>query len=219
MRKLVLSVATMSIDGIIAQENTEFWRRFGPASMGDDEEYDEYFTDGIRHAGVHVMGRVTYEAMADTWPYSSDPIAAIMNDTPKVVFSRTLTEARWPQARIASGNLANELTRLKAEDGGEIVAHGGAHFMQSLVRTGLVDEYRLCVYPVVVGRGMALFSGIEHPLGVKVLSSRLFTCGATVVHARPLTADELAERPVGPDTGLESQRLRDTELDAKRAAM
>ena len=85
-------------------------------------------------------GRVTYQSMAETRPVSTEPVAAIMNNIPKVVFSRTLKSADWPESRIASGDTAEEIARLKAEPGGEIVAHGGARFVQSLARLGLVDE-------------------------------------------------------------------------------
>lgn len=132
MRKLVLQMAAISLDGYICEEGTEFWRSFGPAALPaapDDDEYEEYFLSLMRRAGSHIMGRVTYESMAATWPTSSDPVAAIMNDVPKVVFSQTLQSADWAESRIARGDTAEEIARLKAEPGGEIVAHGGARFV------------------------------------------------------------------------------------------
>lgn len=143
MRKLVLQQGAISLDGYICEEGTEFWRSFGPAALPpapDDDEYDDYFLTTLRRAGTHIMGRVTYQSMAETWPASSDPVAAIMNDVPKVVFSKTLESADWPESRIARGDTADEIARLRAEPGGEIVAHGGARFVQSLARLGLVDE-------------------------------------------------------------------------------
>jgi hypothetical protein len=97
------------------------------------------------------MGRVTYEEMAKFWPSSGHPIAAPMNETPKVVFSASLQSATWPPARIARGDTAEELARLKQEPGGEIIAHGGTKFARSQSRLGLVDEYRLWVLPAAVG--------------------------------------------------------------------
>jgi dihydrofolate reductase len=214
MRNLVLSVATMSVDGYICEENTDFWRRFGPFAMPaapDDAEQDEMAMECIRHAGVHIMGRVTYEAWADFWPTSTWPVAAILNDIPKVVFSTTLTETRWPEARIASGDLAEEAARLKAEDGGEIIAHGGARFMQSLVRTGLVDEYRLAIFAVAVGSGMPLFTNAGVPYGLHLLSCHSFQSGVMLLRYRPLTEQELADRVPAADTGLETQRERDAQ--------
>lgn len=97
MRRLILHMGT-SIDGFVAT------------------------TDGSR-AGAHLMGRVTYEDMATVWPSSSSDYAAPMNEIPKVVFSKTLERADWPEARIASGDLDDEVAELKAEEGGHLLAH------------------------------------------------------------------------------------------------
>ena len=86
MRNLVLQQAAISLDGYICEEGTEFWRSFGPVALPpapDDDEYEEYFLAGMSRAGTHIMGRVTYESMADTWPASTDPVAPLMNDTRK----------------------------------------------------------------------------------------------------------------------------------------
>jgi dihydrofolate reductase len=216
MRKLVLQQAAISLDGYICEEGTEFWRSFGPAAQPpapDDEDYEEHFLAGLRRAGTHIMGRVTYESMADTWPASTDPVAPLMNDTPKVVFSRSLELARWPESRIASGDMADEIAHLKAEPGGEILAHGGVRFVQSLVRLGLVDEYRLYVHPVAVGTGAPLFPDLGRPQGLRLLSSRIFQCGVLALTYRPMTRQELDAIVPVPDTGGELQVM----LDASRA--
>ena len=216
MRRLVLQQAAISLDGYICEEGTEFWRSFGPAALpsAPDDEYEEHFLAGLRRAGTHVMGRVTYESMADTWPASTDPVAPLMNDTPKVVFSRSLKSARWPESRIASGDMAEEIAGLKAEPGGEILAHGGVRFVQSLVRLGLVDEYRLYVHPVAVGAGAPLFPDLGRPQGLRLLSSRIFQCGVLALTYRPMTRQELDAIVPVPDTGGELQ----VRLDASRPA-
>jgi len=109
------------------------------------------------------MGRTTYEEMAGFWPTCDDEYAAPMNDIPKVVFSKTLTSANWARSTIASGDLADEITALKREPGGDMIAWGGAAFAQSLSRLRLVDEYRLVVQPVALGDGLALFAGLSVP--------------------------------------------------------
>lgn len=208
MRKLVLQLAAISLDGYICEEGTEFWRSFGPLALPpapDDDEYEDYFLTTLRRAGTHIMGRVTYESMAQTWPASNDPVAAIMNDIPKVVFSRTLASADWPQSRIARGDTVREVARLKAQPGGEIVAHGGARFAQSLARLGLVDEYRLYVHPVAVGTGTPLFTDVGRPQGLRLRFSRVFQCGVLALVYRPLTRAELAAIVPAPDTGKEAQ--------------
>ena len=213
MRKLVLQQAAISLDGCICEEGTEFWRSFGPAALPpapDDDEYEEYFLAGMSRAGTHIMGRVTYESMADTWPASTDTVAPLMNDIPKVVFSRSLESASWPESRIARGDVVEEIARLKAEPGGEILAHGGVRFVQSLVRLGLVDEYRLYVYPVAVGGGARLFPDLGRPQGLRLLSSRVFQCGVLALTYRPMTQQELSAIVPVPDTGKETQTMLDT---------
>jgi dihydrofolate reductase len=97
-----------------------------------------------------------------------------MNQIPKVVFSRTLKEAAWPQSRIASGDLVEEIARLKAEPGGELVAHGGVRFAPSLIQHGLVDEYRLFTHPIALGRGKSPFSNLVQPLRLKTVNRVVF---------------------------------------------
>jgi len=176
LRKLSLQQFAVSLDGYILEEGTEFHRWY--AALPDDEEMDDYFVNALRRAETHIMGRSTYQGMAATWPSSSSPVAPIMNDIPKVVFSKTLQSADWPESRIARGDTAEEIARLKAEPGGEIVAHGGVRFVQSLARLDVVDEYRLYVYPIALGNGSSLFADLERPLPLRLVSSMAFSCGA-----------------------------------------
>ncbi len=143
----------------------------------------------LREAGTHIMGRVSYEAMASVWPSSSGVYADVMNGIPKVVFSRSLTRADWPVTRIASGELAGDIDRLKREPGGVIVVHGGATFIDALIRENLIDEYRLVIHPVVIGHGRGLFSALREPLRLDHLAGRTFP-GGTMIHTY---------RPAGPD--------------------
>ena len=143
MRHVVLQF-WLSLDGYSCDEDTELYRVMEEI---EDPEQQEYFVGRLRQAGTHIMGRVTYEEMAKFWPASDHPIAAPMNDIPKVVFSASLQSANWPQTRIARGDTAEELARLRQEPGGEILAHGGTQFVRSLIRLGLVDEYRLWCCP------------------------------------------------------------------------
>ena len=218
MRKLILQVAAISLDGFICEEGTEFWRSFGPMALPpapDDDEFEQHFVDSLRRAELHIMGRIAYESMARSWPTSTAPVAAPMNEIPKVVFSATLQSAHWPESRIARG----EIARLKAEPGeaisdgtGEIVAHGGARFAQSLARLGLVDEYRLYIYPVAAGSGTPLFTGLTRPQGLRLVASRTFASGITAARYRPMTTEELAALVPAPNTGQQAQAA----LDAQR---
>ncbi|MGH9024775.1 MAG: dihydrofolate reductase family protein [Acidimicrobiia bacterium] len=104
-----------------------------------------------------------------------------MNDIPKVVFSATLTSADWAESRIASGDLTEDIDRLKREPGGPILAHGGATFVHSLVRAGLVDEYRLVIHPVAIGHGTGLFSLLPEPLRLDLVEAHTYPSG-TAIH-------------------------------------
>jgi dihydrofolate reductase len=155
----------------------------------EDDETVAWKVASLREAGTHIMGRVTYEAMATVWPNETGVYADVMNEIPKVVFSSTLTHADWPESRIASGDLADDIDRLKREPGGVIVAHGGATFVDSLIRENLIDEYRLVIHPVVIGHGTSLFAALSEPLRLDVVEVRTFQSGTMAHTCRPLRED------------------------------
>ena len=155
MRDLVLQMGS-SIDGKVSGGPEE---DIGAGGTTHPAVVDRILS-WLEDVGVHAMGRVTYEEMAGFWPTSTEAAAAYMNQRPKVVFSRTLTRADWPTTTIAGGDLAEEVARLKAEPGGDIVAYGGFTLAQALTRADLVDEYRLMVRPVALGSGEPMFSDL-----------------------------------------------------------
>ncbi len=197
MKKLILKMS-IALDGFVGGAGGEIDWIFATL----DAEAKEWIADTVGQAGVHIMGSRTFADMAAYWPASTDVVAAPMNRIPKVVFSRTKgsklsattraledanrdapvdharAAASWAESRIASGDLAQEITRLKEEPGGDILAHGGAGFARSLVASGLVDEYQLLVHPVALGRGLPLFSQLSKPLPLTLLSSTRFPAGA-----------------------------------------
>jgi dihydrofolate reductase len=132
-----------------------------------------------------VLYPATYQEMAAYWPRASGPYAALMNDIPKVVFSRTLTEASWPSTRIARGDLGAEIAALKGEPGPDVVAHGGASFAAALAAQGLIDEYCLVIQPVALGRGQALFAELPAALRLELVEARSFECGVVGHIYRP----------------------------------
>ena len=138
----------------------------------------------LRETGVHIMGSRTFRDMATYWPTSTEPFAAPMNQLPKVVFSTRgmpgtgPTSESWANARVASGELGDEIARLRRETSKEIVAHGGARFAQSLIERALVDEYRLLVHPIALGRGLPLFSKVAEPRDLILVEAKRFAGGA-----------------------------------------
>ena len=158
MRNIVLQMG-ISVDGYVSG---------GPEAdigQGEPEHADVVARKlaWVTAAGAHAMGRVTYEEMAGFWPTATGDYAEPMNRIPKVVFSRTLTRAPWPTSTIASGDLADEVARLKAQDGGDVIVYGGFTLAQALTRADLVDEYRLVTRPVALGSGEPMFKDLARP--------------------------------------------------------
>jgi len=204
MRKLILKMS-VTLDGFVGGATGQIDWLFRTS----DEVGKRWIADTIGNAGVHIMGSRTYADMAKYWPSSTDILAGPMNRIPKVVFSRSKAPnlsattnaledasraepvdlaraaASWSQPRIASGDLAEEIIRLKEETGGDILAHGGAGFARSLVASGLIDEYQLVVHPVVLGRGLAIFSDLPRPLQLSLVSAVTFPSGAVAHVLRP----------------------------------
>ncbi|WP_405492563.1 dihydrofolate reductase family protein [Nocardia sp. NBC_00511] len=174
MRKLILGFY-VSVDGKSADADNGI--RDVMMSVDDDEQ-EKYFVDQLWEAGAFLMGRNSWEAMAAFWPTSDHPSAKAMNEIPKVVFSRTLTSAdSWPETRIASGDTVEEINKLKAEPGKDLVAAGGTEFLHSLIKLGVVDEFRLWVLPAATGKGAPLFPELDQPLNLRLVKSTAFPSG------------------------------------------
>lgn len=183
MRAVILQMG-VSLDGYVAGPGGGLDWGLPP----EDEAVTAWKLDSVRRVGTHIMGRVTYEAMAAHWPTSTEAYAAEMNDIPKVVFSRTLPSADWPESRIARGDLAEEIDTLRHEPGGDIMAHGGAAFVQALSRQHLIDEYRLVIRAVALGRGLPLFKDLTAPLPLTLVSAAPYPDGTVIQVYRPRTA-------------------------------
>jgi dihydrofolate reductase len=171
MASLVLKMS-VSLDGYVAPtDGSSDW-----ALAGRSEDGARWNVETLSNAAAHLIGAATYSAWASFWPGAPGPFAKPMNEIPKVVFSNSLTSAGWGETEIATGDLAAAVTRLKQErSGGYLLAHGGTRFARSLVQTGLIDEYRLVVHPVLLGEGERLFTT---PLTIEPVSTVAFSRGA-----------------------------------------
>jgi dihydrofolate reductase len=201
----------MSLEGFVGGPNGESDWIFKTC----DEGCTLWELETIGQAGLHVMGRKTFEAMASYWPSSTNPYAAAMNSIPKLVFSRSgkvdfdaiakaessqsfkdanaddaskkqrrqspeetkKNQKSWRDPLVAS-DLVAELTRQKAQPGRSMIAYGGVAFARELIRLDLVDEYRFVVHPILLGKGQAIFDGLDKPRELKLLSSSVFPGGA-----------------------------------------
>ena len=171
MASLVLKTS-VSLDGYVAPpDGSSGWEAVGRSPDGAS-----WVLETVSNAGVHLVGAATYSRWADFWPTASSPFAKPMNQIPKVVFSNSLKSADWARTTIVSGDLTEEVTRLKQErSDGYLLAQGGARFARSLVTTGLIDEYRLVVHPVILGGGERLFTA---PLAIEPVDVTVFSGGA-----------------------------------------
>jgi dihydrofolate reductase len=186
VRRLILQTS-MSIDGYVAAlDRSHPWNDGG----GGDDAVKRWILDSVRGAGAHLMGRVTYEEMASVWPTSTSDYARPMNEIPKVVFSKTLQHADWPETRIAGGDIAEEIARLKREPGNDLIAYGGATFDQAVSRLGLVDEYRLMIQPAALGAGLPLFKDLTAPLQLELVEATTYSAGLAIHVYRPRSTSE-----------------------------
>jgi len=196
MGKLVVT-EFISLDGIIedpgGSEGTEHggWSFRHPAPDGEQFKGDE-----LRDSDVQLLGRVTYEGFAAAWPAMEEATGEYgkkMNAMPKVVVSTTLTEPAWNNTTIISGNVADEVARLKAQYDGDILVQGSATLAQTLTEHGLVDEYRLMVHPVVLGTGKRLFSGSAAGTDLELVDSRKVGPDVLLLIYRPASGE--ADKP------------------------
>ncbi|WP_037499439.1 dihydrofolate reductase family protein [Solirubrobacter soli] len=173
-RKVVLKMV-VSLDGFATSpDGTHGWMF---EFFGDDS--GEWNLRALEEAGVHAMGRRSYEIMGPHWAASEGPIASAMNEKPKAVFSRTLEKADWGPVEIFGDDLAAAIADLKArDDAGTILVHGGPGFAQSLTRLGLVDEYQLMTVPIAIGAGRSPFAELGEHLKLDVVKEERFKSGA-----------------------------------------
>jgi len=155
MRSLILKMH-ISVDGFVAGADGAIDWIFKTT----DPEGRAWTVETISNAGAHLMGSRTFRDMAAYWPKASDAFAAPMNEIPKVVFSKTLDRGDWPTTTILSGPLEDEVAKLKAEPGGDVIVYGGYTLAQALTRADLVDVYRLVTRPAALGSGEPMFKNL-----------------------------------------------------------
>ena len=126
------------------------------------EEGNQFKLDELMEAEVHLLGRVTYQGFADAWPSREGPFADKLNSDPKYVVSTTLEEPEWQNTKVISGNVVEQVSKLKNDTDGVILVAGSGTLVRTLLEANLVDELRLMVFPTILGRGKRLFrAGID----------------------------------------------------------
>jgi dihydrofolate reductase len=176
MRNVVVT-EFLSLDGVMENPGWtfEYW----------NDEIARFKGEESAAGDALLLGRVTYQGFAAAWPESQDERADYFNNVRKYVVSRTLdAPLSWNNSTLISGDIAAAVTELKQQDGRDIVVHGSATLVQTLMEHDLVDRYRLLIYPVVLGQGKRLFrEGI--PTSLKLLESRAFSSGVVAAVYEP----------------------------------
>ncbi len=156
-----------------------------------DEKFGEIMTGWTKQAGAFLLGRKTYEIFAASWPRSTDPadeIATALNTRPKYVASRTLDKVVWNNSRLLKGDVAEEVKKLKLQEGGEIQVHGSGNLIQTLLKHDLIDTLRIWQFPVVLGAGKRLFGEGTIPASFRLVDTQQTAPGA-VLHVYERAGD------------------------------
>ena len=175
----------MSIDGYVAGPNGEM----GWLVRDWDDALKNYVEVLTLPVDTILLGRKLAGGFISHWTdVANDPnhpeieAGKKFTDTPKVVFSKTLRQSAWENTEIASGNLADEINRLKRQNSKDMIVYGGASFVSALIRESLIDAFHLFVNPVVLGDGLAIFKGINHKQNLKLVNSIPFDCGIVLLN-------------------------------------
>ncbi len=211
MRKLIVNTF-MSLDGVMQspggpdEDPTGGFTYGGWAVNYFDDEMMEQMSGSAPYELL--LGRGTYEIFAAHWPYDEGPIADHLNSTRKHVASTTLEQLGRNNSTLITGDVADYVTTLKTEDGPEIQVHGSPGLIQTLLQHDLIDEYRMWIFPVVIGTGKRFFGDGAIPAGLKLVESRTTKTGVTV---------NTYERAGGIDPGsFEFDEPTEAEIERRR---
>lgn len=195
MRKLVVGTF-LTLDGVMQAPGGPEEDRSGGFEHGGwlvplfDNILGRAMDEWIGRLGGLVLGRKTYEIFAAHWPHAGkdDPVAAAFNRVPKYIASRTLDRVDWQPGHLLRGDIVEAIRRLKAEPGGELQVHGSASLIQTLVQNRLVDEFRIWIAPVLLGKGKRLFAEGAVPTGLELVETRTTSTGV-VLHVHRVVGD------------------------------
>jgi dihydrofolate reductase len=218
MRKLILSTF-VTLDGVMQapggpeEDPTGGFTHGGWSVNHWDEAMGEWMAETMGGSFDLLLGRKTYEIFAAHWPYSTDPAAEQLNSATKYVASRTLESVDWSNSILLEGDAAEAVETLKQQDGPELQVHGSSDLIQTLLEHDLVDEFRLLIFPVVLGSGKRLFEDGAVPAGLKLADSRTSSTG--VVYARYERAGDVEYGSMAFDEPTEAEVERRRSLAGK----
>lgn len=183
MRKLIAAI-NMTLDGFCDH-----------TAMTADDEIHQHYTELLRDADIILYGRTTYQLMEywrtvvnnPTGNKAMDEFAVIMDNIPKLVFSHTLKNLGWESAKLANRDIEAEVLELKQSrnGGSKDILVGSPSLIIASMNLNLVDEFQLCVHPVIAGSGLSLFKNINDRIDLRLLKTKVFGCGAVVLYYQP----------------------------------
>ncbi|QBD76824.1 dihydrofolate reductase [Ktedonosporobacter rubrisoli] len=189
MRKII-STMWVTLDGFIAGLNNEMdW-----VGESYDEAMGKYESDLVNSADTLLLGRVTYQSFAGSWPHvpnnpdapeEEKAYARTLNAMRKIVFSRTFESVEWNNSTLVKEVVPAEIERLKQEPGRNIIIYGSASLVRTLTSFSLIDEYQLLIHPVILGQGKPFFQGIKDQVKLKLVDSRTHPSGVVVLFYQP----------------------------------
>jgi dihydrofolate reductase len=182
MRKIVAS-EYLTLDGVMEEPawTSPYW----------NDEIAKFKFDELFESDALLLGRVTYDGFAQAWPLMKDEqgFADRINSLPKYVATKTLEKGSWNNSNLLKENLIEEITRLKEQPGQNILIYGSSQLVDTLLQHNLIDEYRLLVYPVVLGKGKRLFKDGSNKT-LKLVDSKTFSSGVVALTYGPVEQEE-----------------------------
>jgi dihydrofolate reductase len=177
----------VSLDGVMEDPGGAENFRHGGWSFEIDrgDEGNTFKLDEALSSEALLLGRVTYEGFAEAWPSREGEFADKFNTMPKYVVSSTLEEPDWNNSTVLKGDVADEVAKLRQKQDGDIVVHGSARLVQTLIEHDLVDEFRLMVYPVVLGSGKRLFGEASDKKPLRLVDSKVVGDGVAILIYEP----------------------------------
>ena len=181
MRKLIAAI-NMTLDGFCDH-----------TAIIPDEEIHQHYADLLNNADTILYGRITYQLMEywqtvvknPTGNKSMDEFAVVMDNISKIVFSHTLKNVEWKNAKLAKRNIKEEVLELRQQAGKDILV-GSRSLIVALLNLNLIDEFQLCVQPIILGNGLPLFMGITERVSLKLLKTKTFGGGAVILYYEPV---------------------------------
>jgi dihydrofolate reductase len=177
----------VSLDGVVEDPGGAEDFKYGGWSfeISRGDEGDKFKLDETLSSEALLLGRVTYEGFAKAWPTREGEFADKFNSMPKYVVSSTLEEPEWNDSTVLTGNVVEEVAKLKQEQDGEIVVHGSPRLVQTLLEHDLVDELRLMVFPVMLGTGKRLFGETSEKKPLRLVDSKVVGDGVVILIFQP----------------------------------